>query len=259
MKRVLPEDGYKTVYRVKYENGIVAEPSSLDEVLDGENSGSAAVRQISFTLSEATEEPKIVITAMFSDREATQEWESIWYGIKGQDRDWTFVASSQLAERISRVERFDPTRFVRHRLLSLFLMLLLLGWLMFSLGSMVNFSAERAEALKGLRTQWRQGQLTDLVDALLKVNEADVKISAVHESHRSLPRQIGIPFALVLVIMFGAEPLINVIYKPYVFAWGEALSKYDRRKGWMRFIFGGIVLALLLGVLGNYISKKMGL
>jgi hypothetical protein len=83
MKRALPDDEYKTAYEVRYQNGAIAEPKSIDEILAQENWGSTSIRLVTLTLADNLKDPKTKIGVTFADSVAMDNERSISYEVEG--------------------------------------------------------------------------------------------------------------------------------------------------------------------------------
>jgi hypothetical protein len=133
MKRAFSDDMYEAVYEMRFENGAIAEPKNLDEVFAQENWGSAGIRLVRLTFRARTQVPSTGINVTFADTKATEDAKgSISYEIEGEDRDWVFVASSQLSERIARIQCLNVRRVLRSEVVSVVGMLLFLFAMMAS-------------------------------------------------------------------------------------------------------------------------------
>lgn len=262
MKRAVADTPYETSYEVRYRNGAIAEPTKIDEIFDQENWGSAAIRVVSLTCRAKTEAPKTKITVRFADPDAMDEKlsSSIFYEIEGEDRDWVFVASSQLSERIARVERFNMASIGTDRrlfppILMLILTLGMLSGVFFVRDPSVGASQV---ALHHLRDAWKSGTLRDPVDAILSAEEAILN----NRSDRFGSNLLLIPMLIVpgclIGVLLGGLLFMRYAFPAYNFVWGEYQREYEKRKGRVRFIGIGIVLTIVLGIVANLVTKRLG-
>ena len=259
IKRALSNAEYETLYAVKFQNGATSEFNLIDEVFEGENWGSSATRLVALRFREMAQSPKTKIEIYFADPSACDGRESITYRVEGQDRDWVFVASSQISERISRVERQNFASALSARYFPLvFVLGNLLGLILFSC-----FAANppglraRANSIHRVREQWAAGRLHDGVDAILQIEDA----AAAGEASLALARPVlalvaatlGVPIAFATVLT-----ALRYLYPPYNFVWGEYQREYDKLRGRRRFLSVGLILTLLLSIIGNVLTKKLG-
>lgn len=260
MKRVLPESAYETVYELRYSNGAISEFHKLDEVFQQENWGSAAIRLVSLVFREKPEDAKTKIVVTFADVSAAMSntKRAISYEIEGEDRDWVFVASSQLSERIARVTRFNIPYFVDSRwfatvtfLLAMIVLLLLTFW-----DSSGSRNTYRTNAINDLRNKWKLGELKDSVDAILRVQEVDIQSQNVLD--RNVLMHMLIPIVGMPILLFGLSPLLSYVLPPYNFLWGEYQRDYEKRNSRVRFVLVGVILTVVLAILANVLTKRFG-
>src|ERR1700728_4677073 len=69
IKRTSIGDGFLTKYEVKYRNGSVAEPTSLDQVLSEENFGSAGITRLRMEVSDKEEDASNKIGILFCNQD----------------------------------------------------------------------------------------------------------------------------------------------------------------------------------------------
>lgn len=260
MKRLLSDTSYETSYEVRYRNGAIAEPTKLDEIFGQENWGSAAIRLVSLTCREKTDTPKTKITVRFADPDGMDEKvsSSIFYEIEGEDRDWVFVASSQLSERIARVERFNMASMDRRTFTSILTLVPLVGMLVGILFVRDPAVGASRVAIHNLRDDWKSGALRDPVDAMLRSQEVVLEIlgNRYASGYLILPMLIG-PVTLLAAVIGGAL-FVRYAFPAYNFVWGEYQREYEKRRGRVRFIGVGILLTVALGIIANLVTKRIG-
>jgi hypothetical protein len=105
------KDEIISFFEVKYKSGVKAEKASLSEVISENNSGEweiQALKMGSFSKSRP-QRPKIEIEFRVPpppvNRDNTKAPYSIYYYILGDERDWVYLTSSKLDDRIARIKR----------------------------------------------------------------------------------------------------------------------------------------------------------
>lgn len=239
-------------FTLKFKNGVISNPTSLDEILSQENLGSSAIQRLSITVhGNNVENSKIFVQFNNVDTEDSDaEDRPIRYKVEGNDRDWVFVTSSQLEERIGRTKTFAipktffnsvPTFWGPTGLLAIFYFIIVVD------------RQDQLDQLNRLENQWRSGQIKDIGEITFTI------------ARQALGRQYGtftatsfwIPILLFLATIIGlmvfGKPIASYLFPPFNFLWGDYVKVYDSRKSFRNFVLGVIVLGILLSVVGNYI------
>lgn len=185
MLRLIPDDKLHHLYEVKFRNGSIAEKDNIDELFSVENYGSSSISRITIYLSDSKKvrddiaaNYSVYISLTFSSegssRDTSADDPPVRYRIISEDRDWVFITSSQLDERIQKIKRFRLLGS-RNREIVYFcpvIMVIMMITFMIALPRLDRAQAERLETIRAIRSAWRAGNLTDPVDALLAVFEA---------------------------------------------------------------------------------------
>jgi hypothetical protein len=261
IKRTSAGDEFQANYEIKYRNGSVGYPASLDEVLAQENSGSASVLRFKMGVSGKGAEPSNMIGVQFSNEDEDEGgyyYPAIASVVLGEDRDWAFLTSSQLDERIAKIKLFALNQIVPRRTglwtalgpavaLGLFLSAFLLATRRHNL--------EVESGIDGIVRRWKAGALRDPVDAVLQVAQVESRRTEFSRT------EVGILIAAVSlpVVLLILGYSYQYFQPPYNFLWGDYVAVYDKRRSRGRFIFACILVASAVGVLVNFISKRLGL
>lgn len=79
-------------------NGIIFESNDIDEVVSLENQGSSSIKKLELQISN--KDTNYLIDVKFNNKSFDEESKSVYYSVNGEDRDWVFVTSSLIEERI---------------------------------------------------------------------------------------------------------------------------------------------------------------
>lgn len=106
-------------FELKYKNGVVAEKSSIDEVFSESNGREWEIQELTIKVVDRSQPKLFQISLTFKKWEGnvgevysywilakTEVFKSISYYILGDERDWVFITSSLLEDRIARVKQF---------------------------------------------------------------------------------------------------------------------------------------------------------
>jgi hypothetical protein len=105
----LPDSGeFEEKFTLKFKNGAIAETDSIDDVLQQENSGSGLIVRLRYELLSTSVSPDYSCSIEFINADLDEEsgLTSIKVAVRASDRDWVFVTSSQLRERVDKIKRF---------------------------------------------------------------------------------------------------------------------------------------------------------
>lgn len=236
-------------FQAKYHNGAIYKPLSLSDILAGENHGSSRVVRILMRAKDNGNNNVIVI--QFSDvAHEGRSIDAISYSIQAQDKDWAFVAASTIDERIKKVKMPRATKIfsVSFQTLTSFVMLLALLAVMLLASSMDISQNQHILALEDAKRT-----AMDAVDFLYKYERFKL------ENNRSkdyLPYMMPGFMMLMFALVFGSRLLFRS-FPMYNFCWGDYDRVYNRKVNILKFLFGTIMLSLLLGVLGNYLYGNL--
>jgi len=242
-----------TVFQCKFANGVIANYQSIDDLLQEENSGSSRIISLTLTYTCGPDtKPRIVVS--FSDVDASNVTKTrpISYDILGLNRDWVFVTSSMLSERIGKFRR-NAWSFFGWRPTNRYISALLvpIGMLIPMFVSLYLKSAEQDHAIDMLETAWRSGKVTDMeaVFGLFRITR-----------DRDTPTSMLITLAvigLLAVALLGFSAYYDRLYPKYNFVWGDYRFKFEkieqRRKTINIVFFAGLAVSIIGGLIGQAI------
>jgi hypothetical protein len=98
------------VFELKYKNGVVAEKATLDEIISENNGGSWEIQELKMEVVSKRQDDEIRIAIEFrklnSSTSKDNARRSIYYYILGDERDWVYLTSSQLDDRIVKIKQY---------------------------------------------------------------------------------------------------------------------------------------------------------
>lgn len=107
-----PEIPLKITYTMTFRNGVIADTDSLDEVLSQENEGSGRIVRLRMEFDRSRipyrikTDTSVMLEFIDADVEDEPREVSLRFLIRGKTRDWVFVTSTILEERIAKIKRF---------------------------------------------------------------------------------------------------------------------------------------------------------
>jgi hypothetical protein len=173
----------------------------------------------------------------------------ISYSVLSSDKDWTFVSASTIDERINKIKTskilysITPSRVITVMYPLAFLLMIIYIYL-----DMQGTASHKLAALKNIRSTSRS-----LIEYIYRVDLLNINKDPVSE-------KLPLLSSAVLIVLLFITYLLDALkrwYPFYTFYWGDGTKKYDVKIAVVKFVAIGIILALILGVLGNYISNKI--
>lgn len=231
-------DSKETEYEIKYRNGIVETTPFIDDVLNGENIGSSKIVRLRITTfadyNYNGNNRKITVTLTDADAD-DESWTSTALSIDSDDRNWAFVASSAIDERLRRYSRWPWSYWTRSReatrlAFPLFL-LVMLSSVMFGLVSSINDAKDEIEAALLLPPPETLSDIGDLIIEMQRIDSTSGDLNII--------RMIA-PLIAVTVLFFGVL-VVPVISPGYVFAWGDRVDQVRTRRRIRSVVLGVIV------------------
>jgi hypothetical protein len=264
MRRSSAGENYSARYEVKYRNGSIAEPNSLDDISSQENFGSGAITRLKLTLASLSESPPVKLSVEFSITEDEPDERPIHYTVLGDDRDWVFVTSSQIDERLGKVRRLNVNRLVQNRDFSRFsfaiLMLFAMGGIFFSLDRSSDESFKtHLSSLTSIENDWKDGTLKDPVAAFLRLERERLNFRVL------TPKVFYVPVivAMITLLVMGLLATAKYFWPPWNFLWGDYVAVYEKRRAYGRWIFGtllfGLGSAVVTSIFVDSVRKWIGL
>lgn len=116
--KIKSKNTISSFFELRYKNGVRAEKATLDEIIADNNSGEWEIQELKMNLVSKNRllETKIEIEFRVPppppSKESTQRPYSIQYDIVGDERDWVYLTSSQLDDRIANLKQHPLFEFL---------------------------------------------------------------------------------------------------------------------------------------------------
>jgi hypothetical protein len=104
-------DDIISFFELTYKSGVRAEKASLDEVISENNSGKWEIKSLKMGSFNKSRPQRTKIEIEFRvppppvNRDDTKTPYSIYYYVLGDEREWVYLTSSQLDDRIAKIKR----------------------------------------------------------------------------------------------------------------------------------------------------------
>jgi hypothetical protein len=198
-------------FEITFKNGAQDTYQSIDEVISVENNDRWQIKDLSIQTRSQSTEYSINIT-FESDGLLGRSIDLI---VEGPDRNWAYITSSLIEERIIKICRFS-IRVIGFNL----------GSLLTLLGSILTIAIAA----------------TKLFPALPSTRDSII-----------LPYSITIGVSLT-ILLIGLLMSDLYLIPSSIFYWGDRTKSIDRLYKTRNFIFSGIIIALLVGIAGSIIA-----
>jgi hypothetical protein len=256
-------------YTIKYKNGAVANTPDLESVLKQENDGSASIVRLEVNGVQTFEEKSSAIKVDFKNPDISDE-ESlipIRHIIKGQSRDWVFITSSLIEERIGKIKRnqIDPTanngrgRLLYKLFTPVFMLLLMIVLLISSPSAIGDLSDKRDKAINSIEEKWKLKEITDPIDAIIQLEKAkNIQNDDISVGTLLFGMLLSKPFIFVIIglILIISLAFVFIKYYPaYNFYWGNYMEIFDKKESIRKLIIGILLGTIFLGIIVNLLSN----
>jgi hypothetical protein len=246
----------KGIYEIKYKNGSVSNPNSLDAIFNQENIGSSGITRLKIKITDNNNPSLYEVTMQFTnlDVEEGRDLKPIFYIVIGHDRDWVSIVASLLDERINRIKRFSLNLSTRYQLL---IMMAALPFVMFpsAYWQLSNRESQLLNQLNIIEENYKRGLLKDPIEALIQIEK--LKLIDKNEAWLLVSPFISvwtIPISISIIFSLG-----KYFFPAYNFCWGEYVNFKKGREKQGKFLIGGVLFTLFMSVVGNYISALLGI
>jgi hypothetical protein len=286
MKKALIDKPYYIEFGLIYKNGVVEWRSDFESIFSEENIQSSSVQSIKMHCFDDKDDSTIEIFIEFRNPTELYERHSILYRVLGNERDWVFITSSQLDERIKRTKRNNTITKHFNRgidgVISYILLSFVLGGMAIALFSVLGerlyprpiyrdsyYYAAKIQALDGLVKDWKEGKIKDAVEVQIEAlkitnNYSELKLdptlqkeldeNRAENEKRVSKRNKYFTFIVIIVVLIAILlPSTKYFRPPYVFYWGENIKAIDKKANAGKFLLLGVIVAVLIGLATNYI------
>lgn len=258
IKKINSEPTINFNYLLKFQNGVVAETDNIDIVLGQENEGSKKI--ISLEVNGSDQLDNIISIDFYNtDSDNIQSDYSVKYNIRSTDRDWVFVTSSQLEERIQKIKRqnFSPKGKYSSRFFSLIIPLIVtLVFMISMLSNIVN----REDYLPNIKEMYKRGEIKNTNELIFIFEEAKHK----QMQDLNFGEMFYLPGIFIggLIILFISFYLyVWKLYPLYNFCWGDYLEVFKKketaRKTFNTVVIIGLLVSVIGGIISNFLNVKM--
>jgi len=262
------------VYTLKYKNGVTEETKDIEEVLSLENSGSTKITglEIELKASQKTETSRIMkdthkIILEFknpgSKRYANKD--SIRLFVTGESRDWVFITTSIIEERINKIKIIPIFRLSLVNGLYIFLyafvFIFVIGFINSLSQDIIYDNSARIQALDSLKNSYHNSDSLNIIDVIIDLQKKQLMTDPSNQTAKTVFKPLintiiyGFSTVIVLLLFYlGLKPLFPI----YIFNWGDYIDRYRKIKSIRNVIFIVIIVGIIVSIIGGLIANKIG-
>ncbi|WP_375562155.1 hypothetical protein ACE193_06285 [Bernardetia sp. OM2101] len=240
-------------FSVIFENGVVAETYDIEEIFIIENSGSSKIVKLE-VVCEILDTRRISLEFTNTDSANASTEVSIRYNINGLTRDWVFVTSSLIEERIKKIKRWNLSydskgRKYRHFSVIIIPLFMLIPLIFLVFGGFTK----RSDTIKEIRADYESGKLTEPIEALLRIQESGQSLEGLNPL-KYIFAALGVLIISVITIYF----YFLWLYPVYNFCWGDYLETFRKRESLRKTVNTVVIIGLVISVVGGLIANYIG-
>ena len=250
-------------YQLKYRNGSIADTHSLDEIFTQENIGSSQIIRLSISSATMLGPDTVTVFVEFINADVDEEpgYTSIRFTVRGNSRDWVFVTSTLLEERITRIKRFSFNQLgskgsAASRLGALaaptFAAVLLIIIMMPAIYFSTDY-ARRSMAAELIEAR-KKGAIADAVDALVFLEQRRAEREGLYPQFLLYP--LGVLIGAILVLLLVVTFLMRY-YLEYNFCWGDYTEFFNKRESVRKYVVVVIITGLVVSFVGGLLANRL--
>jgi hypothetical protein len=250
IKKVNPNPEITYKYMLRFQNGVVGETDKIDTIIEQENEGSKRINSLKI---KGEDQLNNSISIEFENVDANNSYDnySVKYNIKSTDRDWVFVTSSLLEERINKIKRKPLlcNLTINSRLFTLISMMIFVLSFMISSLLIINTKDDYIDEIK---SEYNNGKISSTNELIIRFEEA--KSKTIKNPNRIFVIPV-IVLVIFIIIGFGFHFYRIKLLPLYNFCWGDYHEVFNKtesaRKTFNTVIIAGIIVSVIGGIIVN--------
>lgn len=239
--------------KVRLKDGSVVDITQVEDIFALENSGEKLIHAVSLHWQRCPKdnEPTHEVDVEFLNATTNEKnWNSISYRVFGPTRDWAFVTASEIDERIKRTKQLAwQGIFASKWIFTIIMMMATFAALL-----LTTYLTPQEQYHVALERLYKAGEIKDPIDALIRLE----RLKSEQNPYTTMYPIFGTYGVIVgLALLFGW--LLPKISPGYNFCWGDYTQKYEKTKRLRTTFWTLVVLATIVSVAANFLSKKLGI
>lgn len=249
---------------VGFKNGAVAKTNDINEVLTLENEGQKQITSLRIEANGTkVQESDYTVSIDFNLLNNRYIKQPIQLIVKGLSRDWVFLTTAELDEKINKLKRTTwPPISLRagDSFILLFLPLSMLFFLIFPSSpsvSSIDRYERQMEGVNNIVEKYNTDSTYSQVGLIIDLERNRLK--------EYIPEQSFVfkNFSLSTVIIFFALFMLFMLSLavgswfqiPYAFYWGEYMETFDRRERIKNYVLSTVIVGGIISIVTNFIYE----
>lgn len=254
----------KFIFNMKFSNGAVEITDNIDDVLNLDNEGSSSIKslEIASTQTNNEVENEIKVKLQTLDNEHYYDEKPIKYSIRGQSRDWVFVTSSLIEERITKIKKrnflfnHDTKRVLKTFSIPFLSMFFLLGIIISMYSKSASLREAQLKAITKIENQWNAKKLSDPVKVIIELEKSRAKNNENVLSVNDIFLSKAFTTIIFLLILSYVSIYLYSKFNPiYNFYWGGYIEVYEKKESRRKLLVSVVLVTLILGIGVNLLSN----
>lgn len=261
----------KHVFKLKFGNGATADINDIEDIFKIENVGSSKIIRLQLTstleINEVvTSEVKVIFNN--ADEDKLSVYTSLAYAISGTSRDWVFVTSSLLEERINKIKRWAPNaigegggRRNPFRRSIYFLLIWTLPFLLLIIPDLyLKKQTPLTNTISNIEKRIKNKDTIDVVSVIIEIEKSKIEENKSEKNLYAPKGWFGLNTIVIIVLVLGLGGWFLMKYYPvYNFLWGDYVTIFERKESIRKTVFYVIVIGLLISIIGGVIANLTGI
>lgn len=237
---------YSPEIEVHLSDGSIIETQEIEDVLALENSGNRTIDSINLRIDSLETKNWSILVRFQNGRKNKKSWVSSEYEIFAESRDWVFICSSDIEDRIKRCRTMSFDYITSQRW---FLIVpLFLGVLLTTFTN--QYIGPAKDVADKLQNAYDVGVIKNSIEAIIFVEKTKNTYSFLHDT---LPFCIAFISPMIVFAIVGL--ILPKFYPSYNFYWGDYIPFFDKKRSVVKLIWTVVILGVLASLIAGLILR----
>ncbi len=242
------DNDFSPTFQLHRQDNYTYSTNDINDIIEEENSDYKKITTLNIKFEERLDEQDVPLKISLKFDKS-----SCFFEMEGDDRDYIYLFYSDLREYISN-EVCKIRRIFRKTVKNILLYISLIG--MISITILMMLSLQQKDELS-ITTEIA----LESKEIMTKIDHL-IELSSQNSSLRETNPYIGVMLFSVILILLAtiSSGIVSIIYKlrpNSIFLFGKEIGREETRKKWRERLIWGIGLAFFLGLLVEFLGKRL--